>query len=299
MPATVSFDDVSKRFSGVPAIRGVSFEVNKGEVLGLLGASGAGKSTLLHMLAGLVRPDGGSITVFGKELNRNFAEIAARMGVLCQAPVFFEHLTVRRNLLLQAALAGKAASVTRVLNWVGLLDAAGARVHRLGGEQRQRLGLAQALITEPELLVLDEPTLGLDAEASEELFRLIRRIARSGEVTVLLASHLMYEVEALCDRVALLHEGRIVACAETSEVISYDPSQVEVLLEGADTAAKRLKELVWVGQVDVQPGRLYVHLQDRNVHQLCAYLVQAGFKINGVIPRRRTLQEYLIKVLNP
>ena len=298
MPATISFENVSKHFGSASAISDVTFEVNAGEVFGLLGPAGAGKSTLLNMLSGLTRPGSGTITVFGKDISRGFVDIASRMGVLCQRPSFFEHLTVRRNLLLQATLAGRHVSVPRVLDWVGMLETAGTRVHRLSGEQRQRLALAQALVTEPELLVLDEPTLGLDVEASEELFRLIRRIARGGEVTVLLASHLMYEVEALCDRVALLHEGRILACDETREVISYDPSQVEVLLEGAETAAKRLAELVWVSQVDAQPGRIYVQLEDRNAHQLCAYLVQAGFKINGIIPRRRTLQEYLMKVIN-
>ncbi len=117
-------------------------------------------------------------------------------------------------------------------------------------------------------------------------------------MTVLLASHLMYEVEALCDRVGLLHEGELIACDETTQVISYDATHVEVLLEGAETAGRRLAEQVWVAEVEVQPARVIVQLKERNVHQLCAFLVQAGFKINGVIPRRRTLQEYLLKVIN-
>lgn len=293
-----TFDNVSKRYGAHTAVAGVSFEVAQGEVFGLLGAGGSGKTTLLGMLTGLVRPDSGTVLAGGRDVSRNFVSIAARMGVLTQPPSFFDHLTVRRNLLLQGRLAGKAVSVSRVLDWVGLYDAAGARVRRLGPEQRQRLGLALALATEPELLVLDEPAHGLDAEASEEMFRLLRRVARNANVTMLIASRMISEVEALCGRVGLLHEGRLLACDETADVVAYDATQVDVLLDGAESAGKRLAEQVWVKQVDVYPGRVHVHLQDRNVHQLCAFLIQAGFKLNGVIPRRRTLHEYLLKVTN-
>ncbi len=298
MPPKLSFHNVSKRYGDQFTVRDMSFQVAPGEVFGLLGPEGAGKSTALNMLTGLVRPTSGTIQVLGKELRKNFVNIAAQMGVLTQPPAFFENLTVRRNLLLQGRLARQEVSLMRVLDWVGLVDAAGQHVGRLGPEARQRFGLAQALISEPDLLVLDEPTLGLDMEASEEIFRLIRRVVRHAGVTVVLASHLMYEVEALCDRVGLLHEGELIACDETTQVISYDPNQVEVLLEGAETAGRRLAEQVWVADVEVQPARVFVQLRERNVHQLCAFLVQAGFKINGVIPRRRTLQEYLLKVMN-
>ncbi|MFP4501595.1 MAG: ABC transporter ATP-binding protein [Candidatus Hydrogenedentota bacterium] len=298
MPPKLSFQNVSKRYGDQFTVRDISFQVAPGEVFGLLGPEGAGKSTVLNMLTGLVRPTSGTIQVLGKELRKNFVYIAAQMGVLTQPPAFFENLTVRRNLLLQGRLARRDVSLMRVLDWVGLVDAAGQHVGRLGPEARQRFGLAQALISEPDLLVLDEPTFGLDMEASEEIFRLIRRVVLKAGVTVVLASHLMYEVEALCDRVGLLHKGELIACDETTQVISYDPNQVEVLLEGAETAGRRLAEQVWVADVEVRPARVFVQLRERNVHQLCAFLVQAGFKINGVIPRRRTLQEYLLKVMN-
>lgn len=298
MATCISFSGVTKRYGSTLAVEDLSFEVETGEVLGLLGPNGAGKSTTLYMLAGLVRPTSGSISVFGKDLRRNFIEIAGRMGILVDRPAYFDYLTVRRNLKLQARLAGREINVDRILDMVGLLASGDTKARALSHGMRQRLGLAQAMLTEPELLILDEPTAGLDVEATQEVLQLLRRLAEEAKVTILFSSHLLNEVEMLCQRVAILNQGHLVACERIGSLLSYDQTQVEVLLEGLEGAAKRLAEQSWVESVDVKPGRLHVHLREANASQLTGFLVNAGYQVTGVIPRRRTLQDYFLRVMN-
>jgi ABC-2 type transport system ATP-binding protein len=163
---------------------------------------------------------------------------------------------------------------------------------------KQRLGLAQALLTEPELLILDEPTSGLDVEATHETLKLLRQLADEAGVTIVFSSHMLHEVETLCDRVGVISQGRLIACEKTDSLLSYDEHRVEVLVETPEPAAKRLMEEDWVVSVEIRPGRIDVTLNDSSVHQLTKLLIGAGYKVSGVIPRRRTLQDYFLKVLN-
>ncbi len=298
MPTCITLSKVSKCYGATVAVSGLSLEVEQGEVLGLLGPNGAGKSTTLCMLAGLVRPSSGAITIFGKDLHRNYAEIAARFGVLVERPDFYDYLTVRRNLKLYARLAQRHVNVDRAMALAGILEHARVRVGNLSSGLRQRLGLAQAVLTEPELLLLDEPTTGLDVEATEEILQLLRRLAERAGVTIVFSTHMLHEVERLCDRVAILNEGNLVACERTSALISYDQNHVEVLLDGVEGAARRLRDQPWVEKVEPKTGRLVVHLREGNIHQLNAFLVNAGYQVSGLIPRRRTLRDYFLRLFN-
>lgn len=298
MATSINFSEVTKRYGATHAVEKLSIEVQSGEILGLLGPNGAGKSTTLHMLTGLVKPTSGTISVFGKELRKYFLEIAGRMGVLMERPAFHDYLSVRRNLKLQARLAQREINVDRILDMVGMLDAADKKAGTLSQGQRQRLGLARAMLTEPELLILDEPTSGLDVESTQEILRLLRRLGEEAKVTILFSSHLLHEVEILCHRVAILNKGRLLACERTGSLLSYDQSQVDVIMEGTEAAAKRLSEQAWVEFAEPRAGRLYVQLKEPNTAQLTSFLVNAGYQITGVIPRRRTLQDYFLKVMN-
>lgn len=298
MPACISIKNITKRYGKTLALDGLSLDIESGEVLGLLGPNGAGKSTTLSILAGLVHPDSGSVSFFGKDLRRNYLEISARTGHLLERPAFYEYLTARRNLKIQARLALKEVNIDRALDMVGLLHVGGTRVRRLSQGMRQRLGIAQALLTEPEVLVLDEPTSGLDIESSQEILQTLATLASAAGVTIVFSSHMMQEVENLCHRVAFLNQGRLVACDKTETLLSFDQTKAEVLLEGAEGAAKRLTDQAWVEQVEVRPGRLLVKLKEPNTHQLTSFLVNAGYKVSGVLPRRRTLKDHFLRLMN-
>jgi ABC-2 type transport system ATP-binding protein len=297
MGSCIQTSKLTKRYKSVLAVDDLSIEVQTGEVLGLLGLNGAGKSTTLYMLAGLVHPTSGAISIFGKDLRRDFLHIAASIGVLVERPAFYDYLSARDNLLLSARLAGRSVTVDRVLDQVGLLPVAGKRAGALSMGMRQRLGLAHALLLDPALLILDEPANGLDPEAVRQVFALLRRLAVEANVTILISSHMMHEVEELCDRVAIIHHGRLLQCERTDALLSCDERRVEVLIESPEPAAKRLAEQPWIESVAARPGRIDVVLREANVHQLTAYLVTAGYRLSGVIPRRMTLQDYFLEVL--
>ena len=298
MPVCIEMAKLTKRYGSTLAVDALTLEVETGEVLGLLGPNGAGKSTTLYMLAGLVRPTAGSVSIFGKDLRRNLLEILSRTGVLVERPVFYDYLSARDNLLLCARLARREVTVDRVLDRMGLLRSSGRKVGTFSTGMRQRLGLAQAILLEPELLILDEPATGFDPEATQQLVHLLRRLADEANVTIVYSSHMLHEVEGLCDRVAIIDEGKLIACEKTDTLLSYDQSRVDVLVDAPEAAAKRLEAEDWVESATVGPGRVAVTLREPNAQQLTAFLVTLGYRVSGVIPRRRTLQDYFLKVLN-
>lgn len=297
MPTCIETSDLTKCYGHVVAVGGLSLKIETGEVFGLLGPNGAGKSTTLYMLTGLVRPSSGSVTVFGKDLRRSFLEIASRMGVLVERPSFYGHLTARANLLLLARLAGRHVTVDRALDRAGLLWAANQKVRTFSHGMRQRLGLAHALLTEPELLILDEPTNGLDAESTRDTIKLLRLLAEQAKVTIVVSSNLLHEAEMLCDRVAIMNRGRLLTCERTDKLLSYDPRQVEIILEAPEAAAKRLMEQPWIEAVEIDHGRVNVKLGEATIHQLTSFLISSGYVISGVIPQRRSLQDFFLKAL--
>ena len=298
MPPCIQFENLTKTYGAKVAVDRLSLEIERGDVFGLLGPNGAGKSTTLYMLTGLVRPTSGTITIFGRNLRKNFLDIIPRIGVLVENPAFYDHLTVFRNLLISSRLAAKNVTIHRALDLMDLMHVADKKVGHLSQGMRQRLGLAQAFLTEPELLILDEPTGGLDVEHAQEVLKLLRRLADESSVTIVLSSHMMQEVETLCNRVAIINQGKLISCDETDVLLSYDKTNVEVLLDAPTAAARRLSEEEWVESVETKPGRLLVRLRDPNPHQLTSFLLSNGYQITGVIPRRRTLQEFFLKAMN-
>jgi len=298
MPVCIEMAQLTKRYGSTLAVDALTLEVEKGEVIGLLGPNGAGKSTTLYMLAGLARPTSGSVSIFGKDLRRHLLEVLSRTGVLVERPAFYDYLSARDNLLLCARLARQDVTVDRALDRVGLLRSSGQKVGAFSTGMRQRLGLAQAILLEPEVLLLDEPATGLDPEATQQLIRLLRRLADEANVTIVYSSHMLHEVEGLCDRVAIIDEGKLIACEKTDTLLSYDQSRVEVLVDAPEAAAKRLEAEEWVESATLGPGRVAVNLREPNAQRLTAFLVGLGYRVSGVIPRRRTLQDYFLKVLN-
>lgn len=298
MPACIELRNLTKYFGATRAIDDLTLEVQRGEVFGILGPEGSGKSTLLAMFANLVYPTSGEIRVFGKELRKNFMELAPRIGYVLERPAFYEHLTVSKNLQLFSRLSRRNVNIDRALDLVGLLHASERDAGDLSYGSRQRLALAVAFLGEPELLVLDDPASGLNPEQSQEVLNLLRFLCDRSGVTVLISSQMMHEVETLCDRVAVLNQGQLVSTGQTDRLLSYDTSTLEILVEHPEALARRLREEPWIAQAEVKPGRVIVKLTDRDPHHLIAFLVEKKYAVSGVIPRRRTLQEYFLKALN-
>ncbi|MDT9000555.1 ABC transporter ATP-binding protein [Paucibacter sp. APW11] len=223
MPA-IRFDQVSKTYRGgqVRALDGVSFEIAQGEFFGLLGPNGAGKTSLISILAGLSQASGGSIQVHGHDVVSDYAAARRALGIVPQELVFDPFFSVREALEIQSGYFGvrnNGAWITELLENLGLADKARANMRQLSGGMKRRVLVAQALVHRPPVIVLDEPTAGVDVELRQTLWQFIARLNREGH-TVLLTTHYLEEAEALCQRLAMLKQGRIVALDRTSDLLA-------------------------------------------------------------------------------
>ncbi|MGZ4382923.1 MAG: ABC transporter ATP-binding protein [Gaiellaceae bacterium] len=233
MSSAIELVDVRKSFGDVAAVRGVSLEVERGEVFGIVGPNGAGKTTTLEMIEGLRKPDVGEIRILGEPVWPRPERVQRRIGVQLQTTALFDFLTARELLELFGRFYGRlpAGRVDAVLATVGLEAKSRARVTTLSGGQQQRIAIALALVHEPEIVFLDEPTTGLDPQARHNLWDVVRAVHAEGR-TVVLTTHYMEEAEQLCDRVAIMDEGTIVALDTPRELVHALGRGGRIVFEG-------------------------------------------------------------------
>ncbi len=217
---------LGRRYGDVAAVVDVSFTVSRGEFFALLGPNGAGKTTTVHMLTTLVAPSTGRATVMGHDVVDAPADVRRSLGMVFQDPALDDRLTARENLEIHAVLYGvprreRAERVVRALEWATLTDAAGRRVRTFSGGMKRRLELARALMHDPSVLFLDEPTLGLDPQGRRHLWERLEALRREG-MTVLMTTHYLHEAEA-CDRVAIIDDGRVVALGPPPDLVAAQP----------------------------------------------------------------------------
>lgn len=214
MSAAIEIADVHKRFPGVHALKGISFSIQRGEFFGLLGPNGAGKSTLINIIAGLTRCDSGSVSVLGHDVVRHYRFSRRCLGVVPQELVFDPFFTVREVLRIQSGYFGLGREngtwINELLDALDLMDKAAANMRSLSGGMKRRVLIAQALAHKPEVVVLDEPTAGVDLALRKSLWDFIRRLHQEGR-TIVLTTHYLEEAEALCERIAILNHGSVVA----------------------------------------------------------------------------------------
>jgi len=243
--------DLTKHFKTITAVDEINFEVHQGEVFGFLGPNGAGKTTTIAMLLGLVHPSMGSAEVLGHDIRRDKGQALSRVGAIVETPAFYPYMSGIDNLRIFARIDGGDAEgdIPALLEQVGLERRGQDKVGTYSTGMRQRLGLASALLGNPELLILDEPTNGLDPAGMQEMRIFLRRLAEEDGKTVFLSSHLLHEIEQVCDRVLILNKGQVVAQGEVSELLSQ-VRDIEIRVVSAPKAAAVLMALDWVLGVD-------------------------------------------------
>lgn len=237
--AVVEVRDLRKSYGDVQALRGISFEIRKGEVFGLLGPNGAGKTTTIEILEGLRRPDSGAVTVCGFDPGRESTLLKQRIGAQLQSTVLPDKITVEEALRLFASLYERTLGVEGLLDRFGLIEKRKSYFESLSGGQKQRLALALALVNDPELVLLDEPTAGLDAMVRRDIYALIEQL-RSEKRTVLLTTHYIEEAERLANRVAIVDHGQVIALGTPRELVqrSDEGTRMEVRLARSIPAEK-------------------------------------------------------------
>lgn len=301
MPA-ISFQSVSKNYPstntrsgpGLRALDDVSFDIQPGEFFGLLGPNGAGKTSLISILAGLSRATHGSVTVHGSDVVTDYAAARRKLGVVPQELVFDPFFTVREALRIQSGYFGVKNNddwIDELLASLGLTDKAGANMRQLSGGMKRRMLVAQALVHKPQVIVLDEPTAGVDVELRQTLWQFIAKLNKQGS-TVLLTTHYLEEAEALCNRIAMLKQGRVVALAQTSELLKSASSNV-LRFKIDSELPKALADKARI------TGRI-VQLPAHNANEIEHYLSairEAGLVAEDVEIRKADLEDVFLEVM--
>ena len=286
----VETTNLTKRYGGgIVAVDSLDLTVRRGEVYGFLGPNGAGKTTTLRMLLGLIRPSSGSTTVLGEHPGAPSG--LSRVGSLVETPTFYPYLTGQNNLVGMAWLSGVSnpkSRVDAVLKQVGLRSRAGDKFKKYSLGMKQRLGVAAALLKDPELLILDEPTNGLDPKGMAEMRELIRSLGR-GERTVLLSSHLMGEIEQICDRVGVIQSGKLVAEGPVTELRGEDGLLVRA--EPIDKAVQVAANISGVEEVSITDETMRITVDQTRAPEVARRLVGAGVGIKEIRPAQRSLEE--------
>jgi ABC-2 type transport system ATP-binding protein len=293
-------EGLTKHFGNLTAVDDLAIEVREGDLYGFLGLNGAGKTTTIRMIVGLLQPTAGRILIFGEDARSRFLDVMPRLGALVEVPAFYPYLTGRENLELLRRLAGDPdrRCVDEALGHVGLASRAGDRVRTYSQGMRQRLGIAQALLTHPRFLILDEPTNGLDPQGIADIRALIRRLNREEGVTVLLSSHQLYEIELTCTRVGILHNGKLVREAATEALLRGTTGRARVRASPPDRAETICKAFPDAGGAEREPdGSLRVRIDAERLPVLNAALVQGGCAVYELTPEWLTLEELFLAEL--
>src|SRR5437763_5270003 len=299
----IETEALTKRFGERTAVDGVDLGVPRGQAFGLLGPNGAGKTTLIRMLVGLTEPSSGSMRLLGRPLPREREAALARVGAIVEEPRFHPHLTGRQNMDIVAACREREAHdrIPGALERVGLTDRADDRVSKYSMGMRQRLGIARCLLADPELLILDEPTNGLDPAGMLELRSLLRELVEEGR-TIFLSSHLLDEVEKVCDSVAIVDQGTIVTAGAVGEIASGGRRLIDVGTSEPGRAALVLSEGRLAESVDMTGDGVRVALAadswepDAVTAEIARRIVGAGLELYRLEVARATLEERFMEI---
>ena len=292
----IELRNVTKDFGGRLAVDGVSLDVARGEIYGLLGHNGAGKSTTIGMLLGQVWPTAGAVKVCGHDVTTHRQDALMKVGAIFETPVFYDYLSGIRNLEILSAYSAATPEkrILEVLDRVGLSDRAGSKVRTYSHGMRSRLALAQALLPNPELLILDEPSDGLDPEGIHEMRQTIRQLHRELGLTIFLSSHLLNEVEQICTRIAVMKAGKKVFEGTVAEVKA---GQGGVALKTPDfeAAVKLLRERGLItGAAD---GKFIALAEGGSIAEVTRVLVGQGMAVEGIWQQEQTVEDFYLNLV--
>ncbi len=302
MQQIIEVKNLTKKFKEITAVNDLSFTVNEGDVYGFLGQNGAGKSTTMRMMLTLIRPTSGSITIFNKDLFTNREEVLRRTGAIIEKPDLYNYLTAYENVAFLAKLSGKTASrnlIMQFLEMVSLSERANSKVKTFSQGMKQRLGIAVALVHDPSLIILDEPTNGLDPQGIADTRELIKNLSYQYGKTVMISSHLLSEIELIANRILIIHKGKKIAEGSAKELL--DPSKTIVEIHTTDniSAKEILIRSEWrVNIKTVQTEKIILQLDKIFIPSLINYLVQNNVAILSAEPRH-SLEDYFLSLTTP
>ena len=293
----VRLKGLTKRFGSLTAVDKLDLDVIPGEVFGFLGPNGAGKSTTIGMMLGLIAPTAGSVEMFGLDASRRRSEVLQRVGAIIEAPAFYPYLSGKDNLRVVTRYSGgrHESQISAVLELVGLSGREKDKIKHYSTGMKQRLGLASVLLGEPELIVLDEPTAGLDPAGTHEFRELIRAVAAESGRTVFMSSHLLSEVQQTCDRVAIINRGRTVL-QESLEDLLHRAGGVYFEVDKPEKAKTALTDAGVEASVGSEPNTVWAEVARERIGELNSLLVGEGLVVSGSGARSSDLESVFLEV---
>jgi ABC-type multidrug transport system ATPase subunit len=293
----IKVNKLFKRFGEFNALNGLSFEVFKGDIFGFLGPNGAGKSTTIRILASLIRPDSGEVFLFGKNLNLQDKNIRNNIGFLIERPDFYNYLSAKTNLeILQqtSGLAKDTRKIEELLEWVGLKGRESDKVGTFSQGMKQRLGLAQTLLHNPGILVLDEPSNGLDPQGIKDMRNLITSLNKEHNKTIFLSSHLLWEIELMANRMVIIKDGKNIIEGNVSELVSTHVAKVEIETNDIESLNLFLKDKKISYSVSIERPQLFqLSYSATEVPHLIKQLNTANISVYSIKPLK-ALEDYFL-----
>ncbi len=290
---------LTKKYKNLVAVDNLDLNVYRGDVFGFLGPNGAGKSTTIRMLLTLIKPTSGSIKIFGKSLKQNRINILKKIGAIVEKPDFYLYMSAFKNLEILGKISGADISkknIMRVLELVGLEKRYNSKVKTFSHGMKQRLGIAQALLHDPELIILDEPTTGLDPQGMKEIRDLIIYLSKEKNKTVFLSSHILREVELIATRMIIINKGKTKVEGTVDELLNPDILQVTFEVDDIEKSKNCIKISHWKENiVQAEKDKLIFEMPKNEIGHLNKYLVESKVNVSAVLPTR-SLEDYFLKI---
>jgi len=295
----IEINSLTKDFKDLRAVNNLNLNVFEGDVFGFLGPNGAGKSTTIRMLLSLIKPTEGSIRLFGKTLLKNRIEILRRIGAIVEKPDFYGYLSAYKNLEILGKISGKEISEKRimeVLEIVGLSKRYKSKVKTFSHGMKQRLGLGQALLHNPDLIILDEPTTGLDPQGMKEIRDLILHLSKVERKTIFLSSHILYEVELVANRMIIISKGTTRVEGYVKDLLNAKKLKVSFEVDNEEKTNALLTQSQWINKLESKAKAVFMFtLENNEISDLNKYLVENGIAVSAVVPTR-SLEDYFLKI---
>ncbi len=295
----IQVEGLSKKFKNILAVDNLNLNVYRGDVFGFRGPNGAGKSTTIRMLLSLIKPTSGTIKIFDSSIIAGREFILKKIGAIVEKPDFYKYLTAFKNLQILGKLSGiqpEKSKIMELLDLVGLKQRAHSKVKTFSHGMKQRLGIAQALLHNPELIILDEPTTGLDPQGMKEIRDLIIRLAREESKTIFLSSHILSEVEQIANRMIIINNGSTVVEGYVAELLDSKIAKVTVNVDDLIITEKLINETQWADNfLKLDEHSFTVSIPRKDVYLLNKFLVENNIKVNSLVPLR-SLEEYFLNI---
>ncbi|MCK5579133.1 MAG: ABC transporter ATP-binding protein [Planctomycetes bacterium] len=301
-------EKLTKHFGSFTAVKNLDLTVQAGDIYGFLGLNGAGKTTTIRMILKLIKPSNGQIWINGQELDRHYLELMKNIGALVEIPAFYSYLSGWDNLVLLSRMSyGRAdkKKLEKLLADVGLLDRARDKVRAYSQGMRQRLGIAQALLPttredgEPKIIILDEPTNGLDPQGITDIRNLIKQLHQTYQLTFLISSHLLYEIELLCNRVGVIKQGTLAVQGTVSELVKGQADRIKLRARPVEPVTKLLAGLDWCREVSAKPAdeEWLIKAPAEKIPELNNLLVKNKIEVLEIAPKQKSLEEYFLEII--